>query len=80
MATVLKLTPARDAATICRDLRDARASVDAFVSNAPNLNDDQLAAWDRLDDRIFALRAELDAMLLDQTGVSLGQIREAMGC
>lgn len=78
MASVFKLPTQRDAATICRDLREARATVAGYVANAADLDDDGRLAWDRADDRVSILRAELDATLLDQAGVGLEQIREAI--
>lgn len=78
MASVFKLPTQREAATICRDLRDARATVAGYVADAADLDDDGRLAWDRADDRVTNLRAELDAALLNQLGVGLEQIREAI--
>lgn len=80
MATVLKLAHPRAVASILLDLRSVSAEIDRCCGLAKSLDDDDLAAWDRLDDRAAELRAELDAAMLEYAGVGLDQIREAIGC
>lgn len=80
MASVLKIGQTREVAAILRDLREASAENARFEKRRHVLDDDALTAWDRLDDRIIALRAELDALVLDRLGVGLDQIKEAIGC
>jgi len=71
----------RTMAHVICDIADVSRALDRFFASpdAPAFSDDELREWDRLDDRLDALRRELREMFERRTGVTLDAVAHAMG-
>lgn len=71
----------RTLAHVICEINDVSRALDRFYvsPDAPPLSDDELREWDRLDDRLDALRRELRDMFERRTGVTLDAVVAAMG-
>lgn len=70
-------TIARPFSALVLDLATAKDRRNAFVIHN-DLTDEEMAEWDRLDDRIYALEAEIGAAVAMRLGVTWAQLEGAM--